>query len=94
MNLRHCIFYLYLALIVGIGVAGGLFFIDARAEYARLTAIQAENKRRVAEAETRLKYQERVLERLRTDPAYVEKVIRSKLGYAAPNEFIFRLSEN
>ncbi|MBC7369850.1 MAG: septum formation initiator family protein [Undibacterium sp.] len=94
MNLRHCILYLYLALIVGIGVAGGLFFLDARAEYTRLTAIQAENKRRVAEAETRLKYQEQVLERMRTDPAYLEKVIRSKLGYTAPNEFKFRFSEN
>lgn len=90
MNLRHCILYVYLALIVGIGVAGGLFFLNARAEYTRLTAIQAENKRRVAEAETRLKYQEQVLERLRSDPAYVEKVIRRKLGYARPDEFIFR----
>jgi cell division protein FtsB len=94
VNLRHCILYLYLALIVGIGVAGGLFFLDARAEYTRLTAIQAENQRRVAEAETRLKYQEKVLERLRTDPAYLDKVIRRKLGYTAPNEFIFRFSEN
>jgi cell division protein FtsB len=34
--------------------------------------------------------QEIVLQRLRTDPAYVEKVIRRKLGYAKPDEFIFR----
>lgn len=94
MNLRHCILYVYLALILGIGAAGGLFFVDARAEYTRLLTIQAENRRRVAEAETRLKYQEQVLERLRSDPAYVETVIKRKLGYAGPNEFIFRFTEN
>lgn len=94
MNLRHFILYVYLALIVGIGVAGGLFFLDARAEYARLAAIQTENRRKVTEAETRLKYQEQVLERLRSDPSYFEKVIRRKLGYARPDEFIFRFIEN
>ena len=94
MNLRHFILYVYLALIVGIGAAGGLFFLDARAEYARLAAIQAENRRKVTEAETRLKYQEQVLKRLRSDPSYVEKVIRRKLGYARPDEFIFRFIEN
>jgi cell division protein DivIC len=94
VNLRTCILYVYLALIVGIGVTGALFFLDARAEYTRLQAIQVINRRRVAEAETRLKYQEKVLERLRSDPAYVEKVIRRKLGYARPDEFIFRFSDN
>ena len=94
MNLRTCILYVYLALILGIGIAGGLFFLDARAEYTRLKAVQVENRRRVAEAETRLKYQEQVLERLRSDPAFVEKIIREKLGYARPDEFIFRFNEN
>ncbi|MEI8090432.1 MAG: septum formation initiator family protein [Opitutaceae bacterium] len=90
MNLRRFILALYLALIVGIALAGGLYFLDARAEYGRLKTIQAESRRRVADAELRLKYQEQVLERLRTDPAYVEKVIRRKLGYARPEEYVFR----
>jgi len=34
-----------------------------------------------------------VLERLRTDPEYVDKVIRRKLGYAKPDEFIFHFAE-
>ena len=33
------------------------------------------------------------LKRLRTDHAYVEKVIRRKLGYAKPEEYIFRFEE-
>jgi len=64
--------------------------MDARAEYNRLLRIQAENRRRVAEAELKLKYQEQVIERLRSDPAYVEKVIKRKLGYARPEEYVFR----
>jgi cell division protein FtsB len=31
-----------------------------------------------------------MLERLRSDPAYVEMVIRRRMGYAKPDEFIFR----
>jgi cell division protein FtsB len=41
----------------------------------------------------RLAEQELVLERLRTDPAYVEMVIRRRLGYAKPDEFVFRFDE-
>ena len=37
--------------------------------------------------------QEKILQRLRTDPAYVERVIRRKLGYAKPDEYIFRFDE-
>jgi cell division protein FtsB len=70
------------------------FFVEAREEYARLKSIQAENRRLVADAELRLKYQEKVLERLSSDPSYVDKVIRRKLGYARPEEFVFRFSEN
>jgi len=90
VNLRRLILSLYLALFAGISLAAGLFFLDAREEYVRLRTIQAEDLRRLAEAQHRLHDQEIVLQRLRTDPAYVEKVIRRKLGYAKPDEFIFR----
>ena len=54
---------------------------------------ESHNRRRLAEAQERLREQERVLERLRSDPAYVDKVIRKKLGYAEPDEFIYRFEE-
>jgi cell division protein FtsB len=90
VNLRRFILSLYLIFILGLGVAAGVYFLEARAEYDRLHRIETENRRRLAEAEARLKQQEIVLERMRTDPGYVEKVIRRKLGYAKPDEFIFR----
>jgi len=70
-----------------------VFFWQTWAEYTRLKAVQAQNERRLVELEARLREQEIVLERLRSDPAYVEKVIRRRLGYAKPDEFVFRFPE-
>lgn len=87
---RQVILSLYLLLIAGLGITGGYLFVDSRAEYARLKQVQAANQRRLAEAQERLKDQERVLDRLRNDPAFVDKVIRKKLLYSKPDEDIFR----
>jgi cell division protein FtsB len=91
--MRKVILGLYMVLIAGLGVGGGILFLDASEEYSRLEVVQAENRRRLAEAQEQLRSQERVLERLRNDPAYVDKVIRKKLGYAKPDEFIFHFAE-
>jgi cell division protein DivIC len=93
VKIRKLIVSLYLLLFAGLGVTGGILFWDASAEYSRLEAVQAENRRRLAEAQAQLASQEKVLERLRNDPAFVEKVIRRKLGYAKPDEFIFHFAE-
>jgi cell division protein DivIC len=93
VNFRRLILSLYVLLFAGLGVTGGVLFLDARAEYGRLVQVEAGNRRRLAEAQERLRTQEKVLERLRTDPAFVEKVIRKRLGYAKPDEYIFRFEE-
>ena len=80
-------------LFVGVGVASGVFFWQAREEYTQLKLQEAASRRRLAETEAKLKEQERIIERLRTDPAFVEKVIRRRLHYAKPDEFIFRFDE-
>ena len=74
-------------------MTGGYLFVDARAEYARLERVQAANERRLAEAKEMLESQEKVLERLRTDPEFVDRVIRKKLKYAKPDEDIFRFED-
>jgi cell division protein FtsB len=93
VKIRKLILSLYLLLFAGLGVTGCILFLDASAEYSRLEAVQAENRRRLSEAQAQLASQEKVLERLRSDPAYVEKVIRKRLGYAKPDEFIFHFAE-
>ena len=93
MNLRRVIVSLYLLLFLAVGAASGVYFWDAREEYNRLRQLEAISRRRLAEAEARWREQEKVLERLRNDPVYVEKVIRRRLGYAKPDEFIFRFED-
>lgn len=93
VGLRRIIVTLYLLLFLAVGAASGLYFWEAREEYARLRELEAGNRRRLAEAEARLREQEKILERLRNDPVYVEKVIRRRLGYARPEEYIFRFED-
>ena len=93
VNLRRFIVGLYLALFLGVGLASGVFFWRAQQEYVRLRGVELANRRKLAEAEQKLREQEKILDRLRTDPDYVEKVIRRRLGYARPGEYVFRFEE-
>jgi cell division protein DivIC len=93
VNLRRLIVVLYLLLFVGIAIGSGVFFWRSREEYQHLLKAEQMAKVRLAEAQQKLREQETVLERLRTDPAYVEMVIRRHLGYAKPGEKIFLFSD-
>lgn len=93
MNLRRLLLLLYLALFAGVGVMATLYFADAREEYRQFRMVEARDRQRLDEAESRLKRQEEILRRLRTDPAYVEQQIRRNLGYARPDETLFRFEE-
>jgi cell division protein FtsB len=67
--------------------------VDAHAEYRRLEQVEDLNRSKLEEAQERLRNQERILDRLRNDPAFVDRIIRKKLGYAKPDEFIFRFED-
>lgn len=90
VKLRRFIITFYLVLFVSVAAGSAGFFWQTRAEYNRLKDMEAASRSRLALAEERLRDQQRMLERLRSDPAYVEMVIRRRLGYAKPDEFIFR----
>lgn len=90
MTLRRLIIAFYLLIFLSLAAGSGVFFWQTRREYDRLLTIEAKSRQRLAEAEQKLKEQDRILERLRTDPNYVEMVIRRRLGYSKPDEYIFR----
>ena len=93
VNLRRFIAAIYVVLFVGVVAASGVYFWQTREEYKQLKQQEAASQRRLAETEARLREQEKIIERLRNDPAYVEKVIRRRLQYAKPDEFVFRFEE-
>ena len=81
--------------LVSLGVITGLAVVlsQTRAEYAQVRQTELQVRRRLAEVEVKLAEQEVVLDRLRHDPAYVDTVIRRRLGYAKPEEFVFRFED-
>jgi cell division protein DivIC len=93
VNPRRLVTLIYVVLLSAFGVGAGALFLDARAEYNKLKRSEAETRRLLVEAETRLRQQERILERLRTDPEYLKKVMQRQLNYTQPGELIFRFED-
>ena len=93
MNWTKTINAVYAALFLMVAVWAGLFFLQMHRELTALKAQESENRRRLAAAEAKLKEQQEYLARLQHDPELVERVIRRKLGYARPEEFVFRFEE-
>lgn len=90
VNFGKLILGLYAVLFAGILLWAASFFVQLHRDLTALRAQEAANQRRLAEAEARLRQQEKYLDQLRNDPVLVEHLIRQKLGYAREKEFIFR----
>jgi cell division protein DivIC len=93
VNLNRVITSFYIVLFVGLGLTAAFLFLEAKGEYNSLRKIEVASRQRLAEKEAQLREQEKILERMRTDPAYVERVIRRRLGYARPDQTIFRFQD-
>jgi cell division protein DivIC len=81
---------LYFVLLAGFGIWAGGQFMEARTEYLQHKQVQATNEAKLAVARARIAEQDRILQRLKKEPAFVEKVLRDRLKYAKPGEYIFR----
>jgi cell division protein FtsB len=94
VSLRRLFFTLYIAFLAGLSVLIAITFHNAYEQLRELRETERADRLRLDQAEARLRQQEVVLARLRTDPGYVERVIRRELGYAKPGETIFRFEDN
>ena len=93
MNPRRIIIITYAIVLAALGIAVGAAFVDARAQYRQLKLQEAANRQKLADAQARLREQEQTLERLKTDPEFVERAIRQRLKFAKPGELIYRFDE-
>ena len=90
MNLRRLIISVYLLVFAGAAFTAGLFFLDAREEYIRLKNMEMQNQQKLADAQQKLEDEQKVLERLKTDPAYVQHRIEQELGFVKPDASVIR----
>jgi cell division protein DivIC len=93
VNLRRLISFIYFAILGGLALIAAMLFSEAYEELKQLKQTEAVTRAKLAAVEQQLADQKRILERLKSDPAYVEKVIREKLRYAKPGEMIFKFRE-
>lgn len=93
MNARRIIVTAYVVTLAALAIGAGAVFLDARAQYNQLERIQVANQQKLADAQAQLREQEQMLQRLKTDPQYVERAIRERLKYAKPGEVIFRFPD-
>jgi cell division protein DivIC len=93
LNLNKVILGIFGVAFAAVTLWGVSFFVQMHRDITALRAQEANNQRRLAEAEARLAAQEKYLDQLRHDPALVERLIRQKLGYAKDAEFVFRFEE-
>lgn len=90
MRAKSYVHGLYLSVITVVLLMAGVSFWQTRAEYQQMQEVFQRNERQLSLLEARLKEQQQMLDRLRNDPVYLEKVIRQQLKYAKPGEYIFR----
>lgn len=83
--------------LLGLAAAGGLIYLVATADgFMKSGELEREKVKLEAEIEA-LKDENRILrqklDRVQTDPGYVEDEARKKLGLVKPGETVYRLSE-
>lgn len=88
--MHRLLWIVYVVVFVALAVGSGTFFWQTKVEYDRLKEVERVTQERFLVAEQQLADQKEMLRRLQEDPAYVEMVIRRRLGYAKPDELIFR----
>ena len=90
MTLGRFLATLYAVAFLALSAFAGIAFVQTYQQLANLQTQESESRQRLQVAEQELRDQERMLAQLRSDPQYVESMIRRKLGYAKQDETIFR----
>jgi cell division protein DivIC len=93
MSLGRILATLYAVVFLALSLFAGISFVQTYQELANVKMQAEENRQRLALAERELHEQERMLQLLHNDPQFVEAMIRQRLGYARPDELVFRFRE-
>ena len=93
MSLGRFLATLYAVVFLALSAFAGISFMQTYQELDNMRTQASETRQKLQVAEQELREQERALAQLRSDPQYVESMIRRKLGYAKQGETVFRFRE-
>lgn len=93
MSLGRFLATLYAVVFLALSAFAGISFMQTYQELTTLKTQEAETRQKLQVAEQDLREQARMLDQLRSDPQFVESMIRRKLGYAKQGETVFRFRE-
>ena len=93
MSLGRFLATLYTVVFLALSAFAGISFMQTYQELANMQTQETETRQKLQVAEQELREQQRMLAQLRSDPQYVESMIRRKLGYAKQGETVFRFRE-
>ncbi len=93
MSLGRFLATLYAVVFLALSAFAGISFMQTYQELANLQTQESETRQKLQVAEQDLREQLRMLDQLRSDPQFVESMIRRKLGYAKQGETVFRFRE-
>jgi cell division protein FtsB len=93
MFLGRFLVTLYAVAFLALSAFAGISFMQTYQELTNLQTQETETRQKLQVAEQDLREQQRMLAQLRSDPQYVESMIRRKLGYAKQGETVFRFRE-
>ncbi len=93
MSLGRFLATLYAVVFLALSAFAGISFMQTYQELNNLQTQETETRQKLQMAEQELREQQRMLAQLRSDPQFVESMIRRKLGYAKQGETVFRFRE-
>ncbi len=93
MTFRRSVAAFYALLFIALTLFAGVFFVDTHREMMAQQAREEENQRQLTDLKKNLADQRMTLDRLNHDPAYIERVIRERLGYARTDETVIRFEQ-
>lgn len=80
-------------LLIGVVVALALVWSQTEREYANFRAEREQAREALAVVRAEREQKEAYLRAFLNDPAFVERVVRERLGYVGPGEIIFRFEK-
>ena len=89
LTLSRIIYVSLACLLFAVSSYSAVIIVRTDREYGRHSERERNYREKIAAAQKEVKIKEGHLHRMRSDPKYLERVIRMHLGYARSNEYIF-----